>query len=148
MKTQANKSSFLPLLITGIAVILFSTAGIARIVGWGPNATGASGDILALDQAAPAPTTSEARAQPRCPECGVIVSMREIERHDQDSGTGAAGAVTAGNRDGARVKPGKSYEITVRMADGSSRVLNDAKPARWRPGERVIVIDGANASNQ
>jgi len=148
MKTQANKSSFLPLLITGIAVILFSTAGIARIVGWGPNATGASGDILALDQAAPVPTTSEARAQPRCPECGVIVSMREIERHDQDSGTGAAGAVTAANRDETRVKSTRSYEITVRMAGGSSRVLNDANPARWRPGERVIVIDGANASNQ
>jgi outer membrane lipoprotein SlyB len=147
MMTQAVKSSFLPLLITGIAVILFSTAGIARIVGWGQNSTDDSGDILALDQAAPVPT-SEARAKPRCPECGVIVSMREIERHDQDSGPGAAGGVTAGNRDETRVKPARSYEIVIRLADGSSRVINDAKPARWRPGERVIVIDGADPSNR
>jgi hypothetical protein len=158
MKTQADKSSYfhragaargvLTLLITGIAVILFSTAGIARIVGWGSNSTDDSGDILALDQTAPVPTTSEARAKPRCPECGVIVSMREIERHDQDSGPGAAGGVTAANRDETRVKPTKSYEIIVRLADGSSRVINDANPARWRPGERVIVIDGASASNR
>ena len=148
MMTQAVKSSFLPLLITGIAVILFSTAGIARIVGWGQNSTDDSGDTLALDQAAPVPTTSEARAKPRCPECGVIVSMREIERHDQDSGPGAAGGVTTGNRDETRVKPARSYEIVIRLADGSSRVINDAKPARWRPGERVIVIDGADPSNR
>lgn len=73
MKTQADKSSYfhragaaggvLTLLITGITVILFITAGIARIVGWGPDATGASGDILALDQAAPVPTTSEPRVE-------------------------------------------------------------------------------------
>jgi hypothetical protein len=158
MKTQADKSSYfhragaargvLALLITGIAVILFSTAGIARIVGWGPNSTDDSGDILALDQTAPVPTTSEARAKPRCPECGVIVSMREIERHVEDSGPGAAGGVTAGNRAETRVKSTKSYEIMVRMADGSSRVIDDANPARWRSGERVIVIDGADPSNR
>ena len=42
----------------------------------------------------------------------------------------------------------KSYEIIVRMADGLSRVFNDANPARWRSGERVIVIDGADPSNR
>ncbi len=147
MKTQADKFSYLPLLITGIAVILFSTAGIARMMGWGPNSTDDSGDILALDQTAPV-TTSEARAKPRCPECGVIVSMREIERHDEDSGPGAAGGVTAGNRDETRVKSTKSYEIIVRMADGSSRVIDDANPARWRTGESLIVIGGVKPSNR
>jgi hypothetical protein len=158
MKTQADKSSYfhragaargvLTLLITGIAVILFSTAGIARIVGWGSNSTDDSGDILALDQTAPVPTTSEARAKPRCPECGVIVSMREIEVRNKDSGPGTTGRVVAGNQDETRVKSTRSYEITVRLADGSSRVFNDAKPARWRSGERVIVIDGADPSNR
>ena len=158
MITQADKSSYfhragaaggvLTLLITGIAVILFSTAGIARMMGWGPNSTEDPGDILALDQAAPVPTTNEARVKGRCPECGVIVSMREIERHDQDSDPGAAGGATAASRGETRVKWTKSYEITVRLADGSSRVINDAKPARWRPGERVIVIEGANPSNK
>ena len=148
MKTQPGKSSYLPLLITGIAVILFSTAGIARMMGWGPNSTGDSGDILTLDQAASVPARSEARAKPRCPECGVIVSMREIQRHDEDSGPGAAGGVTAGNRDATRVKSTRSYEIIVRMADGSRRVIHDAKPASWRTGESLIVIGGVKPSNR
>lgn len=148
MKTQVDKSSYLPLLITGIAVILFSTAAIARMMGWGPNSIGDSGDILALDQTAPVPTMSAARAKPRCPECGVFVSMREIERHDRDSGPAAAGKVTAGNRDETQVKSTKSYEIIVRMAGGSSRVIHDANPARWRTGEGVIVIGGVKPSNR
>ncbi|OGA22276.1 MAG: hypothetical protein A3I02_04475 [Betaproteobacteria bacterium RIFCSPLOWO2_02_FULL_67_26] len=127
MKKRADKSPYfdrtgaarevLPLLISGIAVILFSTAGFARMMGWGLTSTGDSGDILALAQAAPAPTASEARARPKCPECGVIVSTR-------------------------------GYEITIRMADGSSRVINEAYPARWRTGERLIVIAGTDPWQQ
>jgi hypothetical protein len=49
MNTQANKSRYLPLLIVGIAVILFSTAGIAAIMGWLPASTDGSGDTLAPD---------------------------------------------------------------------------------------------------
>jgi hypothetical protein len=107
-----------PLLIAGLAVILFSSAGVARMMGWGPGAAGHSSDILALDVAA-----GEARAGPRCPECGMIVSTREIERHGEDFP--------------------RSYEFVVRMADGSSRVIEDADPGRWRESERLIVIGGA-----
>jgi len=148
MQVQADKSSCLPLLITGIAIILFSTAGIARMMGWGPNSTDASGDILALDQMAPVQTMSEARANARCAECGMIVSMREIERHDEDSGPGAAGGVTTGTWDETRVKSTRSYEIIVRMANGSRRVIHDANPASWRPGERLMVIGGVKPSRR
>ncbi len=125
MNTQADKSSYfnragavrgvLGPLLMGIAVILFSTAGIARVMGWGSNSTEGSSDILALDQSAPVPTASAARARPRCPECGVIVST-------------------------------SNYQIIVRMADGSSRVIDDANPARWRTGERLLVIAGTDRS--
>jgi len=152
MKTHTNRSSYLPPLIAVIAVIaviVFSTAGIARIVGWGPNSTDDSGDILALDPSAPVPATNEARVKARCPECGVIVSMREIEVRDEDTGRArTAGGAVAGSRIETRVDVTRSYEITVRLADGSSRVFNDANPARWRSGERVIVIDGASPSNK
>ena len=130
-------------MIIGIAVILFSTAGFARIVGWLPTLTDDSGGIVALDETDPVQTMSEARAKTRCAECGTVVSMREVERHDQDSGAGEAGGVTAGNRDEIRVKTARSYEITIRMADGSSRVIDAANPAAWRTGERLIVIAGA-----
>ena len=108
-----------PLLIAGLAVILFSSAGIARMMGWGPGAAGHARDILALDVAA-----GEARAGSRCPECGMIVSTREIERRGEEFP--------------------RSYEFVVRMADGSSRVIEDADPGRWRESERLIVIDGVN----
>ena len=39
-----------------------------------------------------------------------------------------------------------AYEITVRMGDGSTHVLNDASPASWRPGEHTIVIPGGTQS--
>ena len=138
MKTQADKSSNLPLLITGIAVILFSTAGIAPMMGWGPNSTDDSGLILALDHSL--------GAKARCAGCGTIESIREIDSHGEFNDLGAVGTAAAGEY--ARVKSNKSYAIAVRLFDGSSRVINDASPASWRLGEFVIVIDGANRSNR
>lgn len=117
------------------------------MLGWGPNSADGSGEILALDQKAPVSATSEARVRARCPECGVIVSIREIQASNEDAGPRATGGAVAGGRSETRSKATKSYEITVRLADGSSRVFNDANPANWRPGERVIVIDGANRPN-
>jgi len=35
-----------------------------------------------------------------------------------------------------------SYEYTVRMADGSSRVFEEQADVRWRLRERLIFIDG------
>jgi hypothetical protein len=130
-------------LITGIAIVLFSTAGIARIMGWGANSTDASGDGLAPDQMPAVETMSEARVFARCAECGVIVSMRKIERHKEDPGPGADG-----DRDESRLKASRNYEFTVRMADGSSRVIEAANAAAWRRGERLIVIAGAIPSHQ
>jgi len=130
-------------LITGIAIVLFSTAGIARIMGWGANPTDASGDGLAPDQMPAVETMSEARVFARCAECGVIVSMRKIERHKEDPGPGADG-----DRDESRLKASRNYEFTVRMDDGSSRVIEAAYAAAWRRGERLIVIAGAIPSHQ
>jgi hypothetical protein len=119
-KRAATARRVWPLLIAGIAVILFSSAGFARMMGWGPGA-GYSGASLALDVPA-----GEARAGPSCPECGMIVSVREIEERNEGSPP--------------------SYEFVVRMADGSSRVIEDADPGRWRTSERLKIIDGINPS--
>lgn len=140
MKTQAGKSSYRPLLITGIAVILLGTVGIARMMGSGSNSTDDSGDTSAPDDLSV--------AKRKCTECVVIVSIRAIDVRNEDTGPGATGRVVAHNQGEVRVKPTRSYEITVRMTDGSNRVFIDANPAKWRSGERVIVIDGANPSNR
>ena len=141
MRIRAKRSPYLPVLITGIAIVLSSSAGIARMMGWGSNLTADSGEFPALSQMAPE-TTGEARAKPRCPECGVIVAVREIEKHDDDTGLGATSGATAGNGNATSMTTARRYEITVRMAGGSIRVNYQASPGRWRSGERVIVIGG------
>ena len=55
---------------------------------------------------------------------------------------GAVGGAVAGNEIEKRVKSTKSYAITVRFDDGSSRVINSVGAANWRVGGRVIVIAG------
>lgn len=49
-------------------------------------------------------------------------------------------------RIGGVTESAKSYEVTVRMRDGSSRAFMDANPANWRAGERVILIEAASRS--
>lgn len=157
MNALAHKPRYLPLLIVAIAVVLCSTAGIAGIMGWLPASTGGSGDVPALDSvpaasAARVPVVpqveGEARAKVRCAECGVVVATREIDVRGEGAGHDASGGAAAGNQDGPRVTSARRYEITIRMADRSSRVISDASPASWRPGERVIIIDGANSANR
>lgn len=164
MNAQASRFPYLPLLIINFPAILFCAGGLAVIWGWLPAPVTVSGDIspreyLPAAWAQPVVATAlaaprqeemqgKARAGKKCAECGVIVSMRAIEGHDDDSGPGAAGGTTAGGRDDVRVRSIKSHEITVRLADGSNRVIRDANPARWRPGERMIIIDGANPSGR
>jgi outer membrane lipoprotein SlyB len=197
METQTNKSPHTLFWIAGIAVTVFSVAGIAAIMGWIPASTGSPGEKVALTRqpAAPekpaaakvhkAPAQAQARspaqgadhttAKARCAECGVIESIRELEARGQGSGIGAvggavvggvlgnqvgggsgktiatvAGAVggaVAGNEIEKRVKSGKSYEITVRFEDGSSRVIPEASTPTWRIGDRVKVINGMIQAN-
>ena len=152
MKTQSRRPTHMALLIASVAVVLFSTAGIAAIKGWRP----VSSDVRAL-QEAPAMSAQEvaltaqkaqrrakakARANGRCAECGVIESMREIDRYDGDFGNDAAGALTGVERNEKPLSLKKRYEIIVRMADGSSRTLTSASPSNFRFDERVIIIAG------
>lgn len=114
-------------------------------------------------------------AAAKCTECGVIQSVREIETKGEGSGLGAAGGAVvggvlgsqvgggsgkkvmavvgavggavAGNEIEKRVKSTKSYEITVRFDDGSSRVISEANAPTWRAGDKVKVINGVIHSN-
>lgn len=152
MDRQASRSRHLPQLLVGIVVVLSSSAGIAAIMGWLPASTGGSGDVPALvpvASVAVAPRVgSEARPKGRCAECGVVVSMREIDVHDEGAGHPASGGAAAASQDELRVTSARRYEMTIRMADRSTRVINHASPASWRPGEHVIVIGGTSPSNR
>lgn len=129
--------------------------------------------IMVRKAAAPVPASvsTPAATASACRECGVIESVREIAQPGQASGVGAVaggvaggllgrqlggdrhktagtvigavGGAVAGHQVEKHVKTGKSWEIGVRMEDGSQRsVRQDSAPA-WRAGERVRVVDGA-----
>ena len=63
----------------------------------------------------------------RCPHCGRIHSKRRL---------GPAAADPSG---------APSYEYTVSMADGSSRVFREQMPVSWRVGARLYYVDGGRA---
>jgi len=193
--TQTSKSPHLLIWAAGIAVILFSAAGIAAIMGWIPTSMGRSSDNpVLLKSAKPATTTAKPAiaktpTQPvppvvvasnvpsvvKCADCGVIEATREIAVKGEGSGIGAVGGAVvgglignqvgsgrgntaataigavggavAGNEIEKRVKSGKSYEVTVRLDDGSSRVISQTNPPAWRTGDHVKVVSGVIQAN-
>ncbi|MDO8596930.1 MAG: glycine zipper 2TM domain-containing protein, partial [Sulfuricaulis sp.] len=124
-------------------------------------------------RAAYAKTPRTPLAAVKCVECGVIQSVREIETKGEGSGigtvggavvggvlgnqigdgsdiatvVGAVGGAVAGNEIEKHVKSVKSYEITVRFDDGSTRVISEANVPAWRTGDKVKVTNGVIRSN-
>lgn len=140
MAPATHKLPYLGLLIAGVAIILFSTAGVAHMMGWGATVTEDADGILAPQQAV-ATKSTEVYARRRCPECGVIVSMQRIQDRDE-AALQTTGDPRAGNPDGTHGKVSGRYAITIRMSDGSIRVIDYTNPPQWRTGERLIVIGG------
>lgn len=123
--------------------------------------------------ARPAPVQIAAVA--KCAECGVIESVREIDEKGKGSGlgavggavvggllgnqvgagrgkdamtvVGAVGGAVAGNEVEKRVKASKRYEVTVRLSDGSSRVISEAGQPTWHTGDKVKIVNGVIQSN-
>jgi outer membrane lipoprotein SlyB len=126
---------------------------------------------------APASTPAPAAAvvAARCADCGVVQSVHEIETKGEGSGVGvvggavvggvlgnqvgsgttkkvmtavgAVGGAVAGNEIEKRVRSTKSYEVTVRFEDGSSRVITEANTSTWRAGDKVKVVNNVIQSN-
>jgi outer membrane lipoprotein SlyB len=165
MNIQVNKPPCLLMRVAGIVAILFGVAGI----------TGCNMNDNPGNNAAPS-KSSTYTSKTKCADCGRIESVQEIVTRGEGSGVGAvggavvggavghqvgsgrgqdlatvAGAVggaVAGNEIEKRVKSTKSYAITVRLDDGSSRVIYEANPPTWRPGDQVKVTNGTIQSNR
>ena len=118
MKMQANRPRHLRMLVGGVAAILVSGIAIGSLAISDPRIQGnAPGELS--ESATASPVASPRNRADRCAECGVIESLREIEGI-----------------------PLRSYEITIRMQDGSMLVITDPNPAKWRHGERVTIMAG------
>ena len=144
MNTKTNKRLQLSLLRGGIAAFLASGIAIASVAfsaqGFGVVVAPAEAPAAVAVPVIAAPAT---RAH-RCPECGVIESVQEINTSEEETAVMSSGRRAAGTRGEIEVKPLRTYEITIRMQDGSMQVVTDAKPANWRHGDGVIVIGGAD----
>lgn len=55
---------------------------------------------------------------------------------------GAAGGAFAGREIERHARGTKSWEITVRMDDGTQRTMTSATQPHWASGERVRLVDG------
>jgi outer membrane lipoprotein SlyB len=121
------------------------------------------------------PAPSAPVVKPLCTSCGVIEGISEIEKTGDGSGLGMAGgavggavlgrqfgngrgrdaltilgAVTggyAGHQVEKNMRTTKSYEVRVRMEDGSLRSLPSATLPQWRAGDRVRVEGGSISPN-
>ena len=159
MKTTFNEIPHLRLLIGCVAVILLATSGIAAVMAWMPGAAdtedvvSAGGKLPALPGGmvdSPAQSSSEsidggARMRSKCAECAVVESAREIDQPGKVSDP--AGGVTRAGRNETSGKPARSYEVIVRIKDGSNRVFMNRTTANWHAGERLILIAGASQAN-
>jgi outer membrane lipoprotein SlyB len=136
-----------------------------------PAAKVAQAPVAPLPVAPGAPSRTSAR----CAECGIIESVREVDVKGEGSGIGVVGGAVvggllgnqvgggrgkdvmtvvgavgggfAGNEVEKRVKASKSYSITVRLEDGSARVINQSAAPAWRAGDKVKVVNGVIQSN-
>jgi hypothetical protein len=110
---------FVPVLLA-LLLTLLGALGIALGVAW--VAAGTRIDAIAV--APPAQAELAVQAARRCPHCGWIESKREVLPSTADP------------------RAPRTYEYTVRMADGWSSVFLEALPTTWRLRERLIVIGG------
>lgn len=144
--TPFDKLRTAPQLMLGIAVVLAIVAGLSGLFdqtsteGAGPPRPPASSSLLAAwAESAPA-LAQEAkpgiRARARCAECGVIESSSDTDTLDELANANIESTPTAVS---------SRRWITVRLADGSRRLIDDTRPADWRLRERVVVIGGRGA---
>ena len=113
--------------------------------------------------------------KPICHDCGVIESVREVEKIGEGSGIGAVaggvaggvlgrqtgggrgrdimtvlgaiGGAFAGNAVEKNVKKVKSYEVAIRFDDGSTQLLTQDNPPAWRSGDKVRLVNGVITAN-
>lgn len=105
-----------------------------------------------------------------CSNCGNVESVRTIKQRAEGSGLGAAGGAViggllgnqigggtgrtiataagaiggavVGNQVEGNMKAATSYEIRVRLDDGTLRTFRQSSPPAWRSGDRVRIVKG------
>lgn len=149
--------------ITAIAVVTFGGIGVAAFMGLIPTSFGPSSAVPKVTVAAAqpaqkthAPVAAGSPGRVICDECGVIESIRIIN-HDGTTGgldavgldavDGAMGGAKAGNAMENNTASTRSYAVTVRFDNGSSRVFNEINSPTWQMGDHIRIVDGTIRSD-
>jgi outer membrane lipoprotein SlyB len=137
-----------------VSVIVLSGVGVAALTG-----------VLPGSRAEKAP---QAQAKKECPDCGVVVAVKQVEQKGEGTGLGAvvggvAGAVVghnvadgrdigtaigavggavAGHQIERHARTTKHYEVQVRMPDGKLRSVRFATRPGWKTGDKVRLQEG------
>jgi hypothetical protein len=135
MNIQINPTLKMPLLVAGIAAVLFSLASVAGMAVSAKSFQGMFASADPSDASSGEAVRTPATRAYRCNGCGVVESIRSLAPKDDQFAAAAPG------RPGAN-GPTRDYAITIRMQDGTMRVITDANPAKWKNGERVQIIAG------
>jgi len=111
------------MLIAAIAVIVFSVLGMAAMVGWMPGArSGGSAAGKAADASGAGAISPRPTAIPSCDDCGTVESIR-ADKIEKD------------------MKSTVTYQVTVRMSDGTTRMVQEAALPDLVIGQRVRVSE-------
>lgn len=110
-----------------------------------------------------------AQAKP-CEDCGVVESVVQADKKGEGSGLGAVGGAVlggvlgnqvgggsgrslmtvvgavgggiAGHQIEKKVRATQVHEVTVRMDDGTRRIVTEPDAPRWRIGDKVRIVAG------
>ena len=157
------------MLIAAITVIVFSVAGIATMMGWLPSVgsmTEPAAKAAPAKSAVGRPRVMSAAAA-ACGDCGVVESIRAVETKGKGSGLGAIGGAVvggilgnqvgrgdgrtaatvvgagagayAGNEIEKNVNKSVSYQVRVRMNDGTYRTFHESAQPALAVGQKVRV---------
>lgn len=116
------------------------------------------------------PTQVAANERDWCSNCGNVESVRTVTQRAEGSGLGAAGGAViggllgnqvgggngrtlataagaiggavVGNQVEGNIKATTSYEIRVRLDDGTLRTFRQNSQPQWRSGDRVRIVKG------
>lgn len=146
------------------------SAGYGSSVAQGAVASGYAEPVRESHPKAKAVAANDS-AERWCATCGNVESVRTITHRAQGSGVGAAGGAilggllgnqvggghgrqlatvagavggaVVGNQVEGNMKATTSYEIRVRLDDGTLRTFHQSSAPRWRDGDRVRIVKGS-----
>jgi len=142
MEAQAARHTHPLVIISAIAITLFSLVGIGAVLGWIPTSVGTPGAASTPvaqgpEQPAAQPAEPKPAVKPRpvvrseppravavvpppppmvaaiCRECAVIEEVREVEKAGQASGAGAVGGAVVGGVVGHQMGGGRGKDVAT-----------------------------------